>query len=75
MSEKKRVEGLIVKRRDNAPDFVVVSLSFKKDDFAKTLQEEGDNGWLNLQVKKSKDGKLYADFDNWKPNASKEDLP
>ena len=68
MSEEKIfAEGLIVKRNEEAPDFVICNLSVKVGEFTAFLLEHQSNGWANLQVKKSKGGKYYAELDTWKP--------
>lgn len=72
MSEKKRINGLIVKRNEKAPEWVITSASIKVDDFKKWLDENHNNGWVNLDFKKSQEGKIYADVNEWKP---KETVP
>ena len=67
--EKKFIDGLIVKRNEKAPDFVICNLSFKCEDFVAFLKANHKNGWLNVNVKKSKGGKLYAEVDTWQPKA------
>ena len=66
-------DGLIAKLRENQPDFVICSLSVKVEDFVKFLNENHDNGWVNIQVLKSKAGKPYCSLDTWKPKAKEED--
>ena len=67
-TEKVFAQGLIAKRRDQAPDFVTCSLSVKVDEFKEFLDTHAANGWVNLNVKKSQGGKYYAELDTWKPN-------
>ena len=67
-TEKIFIEGLIVKApRENAPDFVKCSLSFKVEEFKTFLDKHINNGWINVNVKTSKGGKWYAELDTWKP--------
>ena len=61
-------DGFIVKRKDSAPEFVVASVSVKVEDFGKFVKEHQDNGWLNMDIKKSRQGKLYAELNTWKPD-------
>jgi len=69
MSEVKFAEGLMVKRHENAPDFVLCNLSIKEAEFAATMAANANNnGWINIDIKRSKKGKLYAEINNWKPN-------
>jgi hypothetical protein len=67
-TEKVFAQGLIAKRRDQAPEFVTCSLSVKVDEFKDFLDTHAANGWVNLNVKKSQGGKYYAELDTWKPN-------
>ena len=66
MSEIKFANGLIFKRSEKAPDYVIGSLSIKKSEFIPFLNsEQGD--WVNLSIKLSKAGKYYIELDTWKP--------
>jgi hypothetical protein len=67
VSDKEFAEGLIVKLpRDGAPDYVIGSLSIKRDEFLAWLGSR-DGEWVNLNLKRGKSGKAYAEVDNWKP--------
>ena len=68
MNEKIFADGLMVKRHENAPDFVTCSLSIRVSEFIYFLQQHQDKDWVNVQVKLSKNGKYYAELDTWKPN-------
>ena len=70
MSEKNFVDGLIVKRNEKAPSFIIAQLSFKVGDFTHYCGNNSKNGWLNVDVKLSKGGKYYAELNTWtKENA------
>jgi hypothetical protein len=75
MSEIKFANGLIFKRSDNAPEFVIGGLSIKKSEFIPFLNaEQGD--WVNLSIKLSKAGKYYVELDLWKPKKEvKNEIP
>lgn len=76
MEEIKFTEGLIVKRAENAPEFVIGNLSVKVDEFTKWLQENQSNGWVNISLKVGKSGKAYGALDTWKPKEqTTDDLP
>lgn len=60
-------EGLIVKRNDNAPDFVTANISIKVDEFKAFLDTHNNNGWVNIQLKRAKSGKYYGELDTFKP--------
>lgn len=62
-------EGIIFKRNDNAPDFVIGSMSVKVEEAVPFLQANAKNGWTNLQVKKSQNGKFYIELDTFEPKA------
>jgi hypothetical protein len=67
MAEKIFAEGIIFKRNDNAPDFVIGSMSVKVSEFVPFLQANAKNDWTNLQVKKSQNGKMYVELDTFEP--------
>ena len=64
-------EGMICKRRENAPDFVVCNVSVKKSEFVPFINSQpGD--WVNFEVLESKNGdKIYAKLDTWEPDPAK----
>ena len=75
MEEKKFIEGLFTSRRENAPDFVVANLSFKTERFIEWLKNNTNaKGYCNIDVKKSKEGKLYSTVNEWKPQENIENL-
>jgi hypothetical protein len=59
--------GFIFKRNEQAPDWAIGKVSIKVSEFKAFLDEHADGDWLNLEVKKSKSGKYYAQLDTWKP--------
>lgn len=70
MSENKFVPGLLAKSpRDGAPSFVKMGISIKIHEFNDFLVGlPDDQEWLNLDIKESQGGKLYAAINDWKPN-------
>ena len=38
-------------------------------------EQEHPNGYVNLEIKTSKEGKQYVQVDTWKPDASKQQSP
>ncbi len=68
MSEKVFVDGLICKRHEKAPEYVLVNLSVKASEFTNWLAQNQVNGWVNIAVKRSQAGKLYAELDTFTPN-------
>jgi hypothetical protein len=67
--DAKFLNGIIFKLpHQNAPDFVKGQLSIKREELIESLQNESGD-WINLQLKVSKEGKPYAQIDEWKPNS------
>ena len=62
--------GFIFKRNDNAPDFVVGKLSIKAQDAIMFINQHNKKGWLNLDIKKSKEGKFYMELDTYEASES-----
>ena len=74
--DKVFAKGFSFKRNDNAPDFVVGKLSLKADEAIQFIKENSSNGWVNLDIKKSKEGKFYIELDTFKKeNKVEEGLP
>lgn len=76
MSDKEFVNGLIVKApHEKAPEFVKCTISIKRKDLGNWLRGKTDE-WINLDVKVSRDGKWYAEVNNWKKEVKevKEDV-
>jgi len=67
-NDKTFANGLIVKPRGNAPQWVLAKVSIKVDEFIQTLQQYNKNGWVNIDLKVSAGGKAYAEIDTWEPN-------
>ena len=78
MSEQETifVDGLIFTRpRESSPDFVKGGLSIKVDELIAFLQKHKKaDGWVNADLLKSKQGKLYFKLNTWEP-PKKDDAP
>lgn len=68
MSDIEFVQGLIVKRNEKAPDFLICSLSIKRAELIEWLTNR-DGEWINVDIKNSRAGKMYAAVNNFKPRA------
>jgi hypothetical protein len=66
VNDKVFVNGMVVKRNDNAPEYVLANLSIKRTDLIEFLRQQ-DSDWLNVALKRAKSGKCYAELDTWKP--------
>ena len=65
--EKIFADGFSFKRKPNAPDFVVGSMSVKVDEAVDFLKEHKKKGWVNIDIKTAKSGNLYMELDTWEP--------
>lgn len=58
---------LFTKPHENAPDFIKGKLSFKVDEVIAFLKEhKSESGWVNCDLKKSREGKLYLTLNTFK---------
>ena len=62
-----------VTQRDTPWGTVETKLSLGPKDFEKMGIQ--CNEWKNIEIKTSKDGKLYGELDTWKPNNQTQDEP
>ena len=79
MDEKKDVifpEGFIVKKpHESAPDFIKLRMSVKVDQFTQFMNDNNNEGWINMDLKLSKKGVLYTQLNTWVAEAKKDGLP
>lgn len=73
--EKVFADGLISKRNENAPDFVIVNQSYKVEEFIEFLKKNSKNGWVNTQTKIAKSGKYYTELDTFEPKTKQASQP
>lgn len=64
-TEKVFVDGMIARRNDQAPEYVLCNLSLKVGELAEFMQANQKDGWVNVRVLRSKAGKVYAELDTW----------
>jgi hypothetical protein len=65
-TETKFVDGLrVYAPRDGAPDFVICNLVINVQELAGWLA--GQSGDVRVDVKRSRNDKLYASVNDWKP--------
>lgn len=65
------LDGIIIKDpHQNAPSFVIGTLSFNVDKITADLKAKANNGWVNAQIKRSRDGKLYIELDTYQRDQS-----
>ena len=71
MSDNKFIPGLFFKDpHENAPDFVMAKGSIKVADMRDWLAQQ-DGEWVNFDLKRSREGKPYAQIDDWKPDGNR----
>lgn len=75
MKDKIFADGFSFKRRDNAPDFVVGGISVKVSDAIAFLKAHEKNGWVNLNVNRSKTGTYYMELDTFEPSKERRNVP
>jgi hypothetical protein len=77
MEKKNKVfaDGFIFKRSENAPDWVVGKISVKVEDAIKFLNSNTKNGWVNLNVNESQNGKIYIELDTWEKAQGSQSTP
>lgn len=66
--EKQFTKGFYFKKHEKAPSFVVGQLSIKVPDAIPFLEENQSNaGYVNIDIKLSKNGTYYCELNTWKP--------
>jgi hypothetical protein len=73
VNDKQFVNGMIVKRNDQAPDYVLANLSIKRGELIEFLSQQATD-WVNVSLKRAKSGKCYAELDTWKPTEKLADV-
>jgi hypothetical protein len=73
--EKQFVNGLrAFKPHEKAPDFIISDLAGDRDQLIEWLKKQEPT--FKFQIKRSKDGKYYAELNTWKKDeAPQEELP
>jgi hypothetical protein len=77
MENQERIfaDGFIIKKRENAPEFVIANISIKVDEAIAFLRKHESNGWVNLNAKTGRSGNPYIELDTFKPKAKGESAP
>lgn len=70
------VDGMIYRDPPKgAPDFVLGKISIRVVEFLEFVKKyQGEDGWLNLEVKRGKSQKPYVQLNTWKKSTS-DDVP
>jgi hypothetical protein len=73
-NETKFVDGLrVYAPRDGAPDFVICNLVINVQELTAWLA--GQSGDVRVDVKRSRNDKLYASVNDWKPKEGSQERP
>tara|TARA_R100000654_G_scaffold73226_2_gene105797 strand:+ start:1474 stop:1713 length:240 start_codon:yes stop_codon:yes gene_type:complete len=72
MDNKNLVSGIYPKKPK--VDFIKASFGIKKAEFVEWFkQQDKQEEWINIDIKESKGGNLYAELNTWKPNNEKKE--
>lgn len=63
--ERTFADGFIFKRREDAPEFVIGSISVKVEEAVAFLKKNEKKGWVNLEVKKGRTGNPYIELNTY----------
>jgi len=73
MAEPIFVNGMIVKKPENAPDFIIANLSINVDDFISFMKKYEAEGRVRITLLQSKRKNVpYAKLNDWKPQANQQ---
>ena len=68
MADKDFPKGVYFnKKHDNAPDFVLGTIAIKVDsiDLEQLAKYKNNKGYTKIDIKESKDGKVYGEFNTY----------
>lgn len=75
MADKDFPKGVYFnEKHENAPDFVLGTIAIKVDaiDLEQLAKYQNDKGYARIDIKKSKDGKVYGEFSTYGLTQAKE---
>lgn len=74
MADNIFVDGMMFRKpKEGAPEWIKGQISVKFPEFITFAEEHAKNGWLNIDLKKSKEGKLYLALNTYKKTKADED--
>lgn len=71
MADKIFAQGFFFKQKENAPSFVIGRMSIKVSEAIEFLKANEKNGYVNLDIKESQNGKHYVELDTFVPDKSR----
>ena len=70
--DKEFVDGLYVK--ESKADFVKLAISINRKQLGNYLRQS-EKEWINVDIKRNKEGVIYGDINDWTPEKEKEPKP
>ena len=69
-NQKKFADGFFFNRNANAPDFVIGSVGIQVEKAVAWIQQQKqkENGFINIDIKKSQNGKYYMELNEHEQN-------
>lgn len=70
--DKEFVDGLYVK--ESKADFVKLAISINRKQLGNYLRKS-EKEWINVDIKRNKEGVIYGEVNNWTPKEKEEPKP
>ena len=70
MADKIFISGFYIKESDK--DWILCKLGINIEQFSKFVKEHKDGEFMNIDICESKNGKIYASLNTFKPKEKKE---
>ena len=70
--DKEFVDGLYIK--DSKADFVIAAIGINRKQLGNYLRKS-EKEWINVDIKRNKEGVIYGEVNNWTPKEKEEPKP
>ena len=70
--DKEFVDGLYIK--DSKADFVIAAIGINRKQLGNYLRKS-EKEWINVDIKRTKEGVIYGEVNNWPPKEKEEPTP
>ena len=70
--DKEFVDGLYIK--DSKADFVIAAIGINRKLLGNYLRKS-EKEWINVDIKRNKEGVIYGEVNNWTPKEKEEPKP
>jgi len=65
------VDGMIIKHpHERVPNFIKATMSLNVEKLKEFMDKHNVNGWINIDIKEGRNGKLYASLNMFNPDSS-----